>query len=378
MENTPQIRQFHDPLKTNKLKTFSDMNKKKQVQTNDRSIILKADRSLFRRIIVIAQERSLQIDTILLHPLGPLPWALSTPDGLLRKTNKASLASLLQKNVHFSEEVPVNSAAVIDGMSLVQRLKGDQLTFGDVTITVLSMAIKEGVWCNRIDVVFDTYKELSIKNSERQLRGEEPGHQLVNITSTQIVRQWRNFLTRVSNKTSLTFIVNEWRKEACRQKLEEKLLYANAGDTYYRITAKGSEVPALRSQQEEADGRLLLHASHAANEGFNSVLVCSEDTDVFIMSLAFSNEIGASLFMKSGTRTRTKVIDITKVAASLGPEVCKGVLGMHAFTGCDTVSAFAGKGKAQALKLLKKNTRSREALTELGKEWGLSPELTDK
>jgi len=378
MENTPQIRQFHDPLKTNKLKTFSDMNKKKQVQTNDRSIILKADRSLFRRIIVIAQERSLQIDTILLHPLGPLPWALSTPDGLLRKTNKASLASLLQKNVHFSEEVPVNSAAVIDGMSLVQRLKGDQLTFGDVTITVLSMAIKEGVWCNRIDVVFDTYKELSIKNSERQLRGEEPGHQLVNITSTQIVRQWRNFLTRVSNKTSLTFIVNEWRKEACRQKLEEKPLYANAGDTYYRITAKGSEVPALRSQQEEADGRLLLHASHAANEGFNSVLVCSEDTDVFIMSLAFSNEIGASLFMKSGTRTRTKVIDITKVAASLGPEVCKGVLGMHAFTGCDTVSAFAGKGKAQALKLLKKNTRSREALTELGKEWGLSPELTDK
>jgi len=51
---------------------------------------------------------------------------------------------------------------------------------------------------------------------------------------------------------------------------------------------------------------------------------------------------------------------------------------MHAFTGCDTVSAFAGKGKAQTLKLLKKNTRSREALTELGKEWGLSPELTDK
>ena len=72
------------------------------------------------------------MDTILSHPLGPLPWALSTPDGLLRKTNKASLASLLQKNVQVCEEVPVNSAAVIDGMSLVQRLKEDQLTFGEV------------------------------------------------------------------------------------------------------------------------------------------------------------------------------------------------------------------------------------------------------
>ena len=84
-------------------------------------------------------------------------------------------------------------------------------------MTVLSMAVKGGVWCNRIDVVFHTYKELSIKNSERQLRGEESGHQLVNIASTQIVRQCRNFLTRVSNKTSLiTFIVNEWRKEEDR------------------------------------------------------------------------------------------------------------------------------------------------------------------
>ena len=72
--------------------------------------------------------------------------------------------------------------------------------------------------------------------------------------------------------------------------------------------------------------------------------------------------------MKSGTRTLTKVINLTKVAASLGPKVCKGILGMHVFTWCDAASAFAGKGKAQALKILKKKTRSREALTELGKE----------
>ena len=68
MEKIPQVKKFHDPLKTNKLKTFSDMNKKKQVKSNERSIILKADRSLFGRIIVIAQERSLQVDYICLVP----------------------------------------------------------------------------------------------------------------------------------------------------------------------------------------------------------------------------------------------------------------------------------------------------------------------
>jgi len=41
----------------------------------------------------------------------------------------------------------------------------------------------------RIDVVFDTYWENSIKNSERLLRGGETGQQLQSITSTQIIWQ---------------------------------------------------------------------------------------------------------------------------------------------------------------------------------------------
>ena len=94
---------------------------------------------------------------------------------------------------------PGNSASVVDGMNSVQRIKGDQATFGDVAVTVLLMALKEGGQSKRIDVVFDTYQENSIKNSERSVRGEETGHQLQSITGTQIVRQWRTFLSRIKN-----------------------------------------------------------------------------------------------------------------------------------------------------------------------------------
>ena len=113
-------------------------------------IILKADRSLFGRIIVMAQGRNLKMEDILSHPLGPLSWALFTHDGLLRKTNKATLATTLQKNVTVAEQFPGNSASIVDGMNLV---KGDQATFGDVATTVLSIALKEGSQSNRIDVV---------------------------------------------------------------------------------------------------------------------------------------------------------------------------------------------------------------------------------
>ena len=96
------------------------------------------------------------------------------------------------------------------------------------------------------------------------------------------------------------------------------------------------------------------------------------------MSLAFHDKIGVPLFQKCGTKTRRKVIDIRKVAATVGLDVCRALIGLHAFTGCDTVSAFAGKGKAKALKLLTSNKENQDTFFKLGHEWDLSPELMDK
>ena len=201
------------------------------------------------------------------------------------------------------------------------------------------MALHEGGHSKRIDVVSDTYKEESIKNSERSLRGEETGHELQNITSTQIVRQWRSFLLKVASKTSITaFMVNEWRKAAYRERLGDKILYVTVSETCYRNTSEdNNECPSLQCSQEEADGRLLLHAAHAAKEGYEAVVICSEDSDVFIMALAFHDKIGVPLFQKCGTKTRKRVIDIRRVASSVGLCVCQALIGLDAFTGCDTV-----------------------------------------
>ena len=62
---------------------------------------------------------------VLSHPLGPLPWALANGDGTLRKTNKAALARELEKQVLPAENIPMLAATIIDGMSLVQKMKGN-------------------------------------------------------------------------------------------------------------------------------------------------------------------------------------------------------------------------------------------------------------
>ena len=63
-------------------------------------IIVRGDRRLFAQMIVIAETRKLTMSSVLSHPLGPLPWALASPDGSLRKTNNSTLANYPRKIYH--------------------------------------------------------------------------------------------------------------------------------------------------------------------------------------------------------------------------------------------------------------------------------------
>ncbi len=53
-------------------------------------------------------------------------------------------------------------------------------------------------------------------------------------------------------------------------------------------------------------------------------------------------------------------------------------IGLHAITGCDSVSGFYGKGKAKAAKLLFKEMAYQQALGELGMEHEVSEDLCAK
>jgi len=89
------------------------------MRRNWRSVILQEDRAIFSRIIVMAQKDDLYMAEVLSYPLGPLPWALATPEGLLQKTNKAVLATLLQKSIITAGKIPDNSTTIIDGMFII-------------------------------------------------------------------------------------------------------------------------------------------------------------------------------------------------------------------------------------------------------------------
>ena len=55
-----------------------------------------------------------------------------------------------------------------------------------------------------------------------------------------------------------------------------------------------------------------MHANHASDHGYKSVVVVSEDTDVYVLCIAFAKDIKGSFYQKRGTTTRTRYLDISK------------------------------------------------------------------
>ena len=147
---------------------------------------------------------------------GPFFWALVNGDGTLKTMNKVALVR--QKQVLPAETIPEPSVTITDGMSLVQKMKGNDQTFSQHADSALTHILHEGVRSHRIDVVFATYRVDSNKNAGISNR---------NIFQIMVpchrIQQWRKFRSSSANKANLIrFLVVEWRPRKPRDKLNDK------------------------------------------------------------------------------------------------------------------------------------------------------------
>jgi len=371
---------FFDPLKKTKLKSFKDLRAVRKVHNKDLILPLRMDRDVFARMALLGQFRQIDMKVVFTYPLGPLPWSLADPYGLPRKTCKAKLSQQLERQSPVTENYPENATSIFDGMAVLQKMKiPSGATFHLVANRVFELVMSTG--SKRVDVVFDVYREVSIKNVERSKRvSTSDGVQYKNILPAYTVKSWNKLLSVTSNKPEIVkFLVSEWRKETFRGKLGNRILYVTTEDHCWRVNADTCEpVPELRCNHEEADTRMVLHAHHAGG----TCIIHSDDTDVFVLLLAHSQSLG-KCFIKKGRGAKTRIIELSTVVNRLEKQLepgiekhcfMKALIGIHAITGCDTISAFSGKGKWKAVQLLQRNERYVQAMASIGQEWAVSEE----
>ena len=70
-------------------------------------------------------------------------------------------------------------------------------------------------------------------------------------------------------------------------------------------------------QYEEPEGQTF-HPVHAGKYGYKAVTICSDDTDIFVMSLLFQYKISVPLIKQFGTKIMMRLIDLAKFVATTG------------------------------------------------------------
>ena len=61
-----------------------------------------------------------------------------------------------------------------------------------------------------------------------------------------------------------------------------------------------------------------------------------------------------TILFDTGTGNKKRLINVTELADGLTQEYCTALLALHAFTHCDTTSAFRGIGKKKPIKVMQK------------------------
>ena len=117
-----------------------------------------------------------------------------------------------------------------------------------------------------------------------------------------------------------------------------------------------TEIPKLESDQEEIDTRAVLYCSNAVDEEYNYAQVTSEDSDIFFILFYYASKINITLLFDTGSRRKRKLLNIFQLTHDFTPLYCNALLGLHAFSRCDTANAFKGIWKSEADKILSKET----------------------
>ena len=375
---------FFEPIKRLNLKTHGNMNKQMKVTTASNKVIqYKQQGNIAFQLFVKSQSQGLQLDLkeLMTYPLTPVPFSIGTADGFLAKTDKSKSFQYLTKDC---EDAPVpapeSTLVVYDGNAYFYYLKEIPANFSKICDKIF------GMMSTTADAVFSTdmYSPNSVKSMERERRGCSD-KLIIKGSSTKKPPNWKMFLANDENKTQfISLLCTVWSNPTNASKLQGRNVILIVEGAAYHLTSEDgkttekTEIESLRSTQEETDSRVVLYCMYGKDKGYQYIRIKSPDSDVFFILLHYALTLKEVVILfDTGTGNKQRLINVTELAEDYTQSYCTALMCLHAFTRCDTTSAFKGIGKIKPLKILQKTPRFAAVLSKLGEEWDITEDLID-
>ena len=334
---------FYVPITKNKVDFFRQ---EPATVGSSKQKVLKEDCQLFSKLFISCQSRECDLKEFFRHENQSHPAALSD-GGKLHTCQKSQLTTILESQVTTPEAEPYADTIIIDGAALVNSLPPrssktfEEYAMLDVLPTIQAYSTKY----KRTDIVFDVYRPSSLKAETRSKRGRGVRRRVT--AAGKLPSKWQNFLRDNDNKAELFNFLAD--KIACVA-TPNVVIVTKEEEAVSNCTIDLAGVAPC--SHEEADTRIFVHARLATEAGSKVIMVKATDTDVVVIAISVLQalqELGLQqLWVAFGQREKLRWIPVHDLCCTL-TEKTKGMLFFHAFTGCDVVSAFRGKGKKSAM-----------------------------
>ena len=371
-------KKFHDPITRVKIPTFQEHYIK--IKKGGSEKVIQANREVLSKLLSLSAKFGKPIDFkhAFAYPLYPYPLSMAFTDGTKRETSKSQLLheiipDIQDKNLAELGVIPSRCGYVIDMIAQLRVcLVSVHETFEELPMKFLQSLPKGYA---RLDIVADIYRKASIKSSERRKRGSS-AKTLIGSIKSKVPRDMNKFMVNDENKTLLiklifNFIIDQ--KEQVLRMLKTKMLILSGNDESFTVTVDMiRESQDLKSNQEEADTKVILHTMNILEEGF-TVVLCSPsgDTDIMVLAFALISDL-INVFMDYSNGKNRKRLSLGEIRLLQSEK--EALVGFHSFAGNDYIPSIFRKAKKHCWSIAKSNEIFLEAFSELGADW----EMTDK
>ena len=206
---------------------------------------------------------------------------------------------------------------VVDVMANIQKVPTTSInTFGPLCQKFTEMVSAQCKTAKCIDFVFDCYIAGSVKNNERKRRKSQIPIVLSDIANdNQLPKDMDSFWPSADNKIKLEILLRNWLKDYyTHQNIKglkivfNQVVGANLSvSSEFLSDGKLSEILCFNSGLEEAYLQIIPHCLYSVKSGLIRLVILSEDTDVFVESMYFSNHFKSlGLIERSGPERVTK------------------------------------------------------------------------
>ena len=372
---------YFSPIKRVEWKSFTDVIKKLKISAKGKSKEITVQWDILGILAAKSQQHNaaINIDKALCYPLAPVPLSMATCDGIRRKTAKrklfdAALPSLIENDAQYPDDQYAHRIYILDIAAIIRSLVKVPNTFKDVALRLLSDIPMR---YNIVYVACDTYKDLSIKNSERHLRGDGDKF-VIRSANVRVPANFKKFLGNGDNKERLFEIIEEvWVQN--RNQLGQHVVYFARGNACLKITEHGSSrVEELGTDHEEADTKIAYLIQHAVRNSDGQSIACvvrssSSDVDIPIILLGMESISNVEIYIDNGSGKSRKLLHLN--TCSLTSQQKKALVGLHAYTGNDYVASFLRKCKPFCWKQANKDPEFLDIFSRLGMEMHVPAEV---